>query len=133
MVVQRRQRHSHAGRFMTFGALASSCFVVALAFAPIYWIAFVLIMCAGVMHSIFLVISMTTLQLRVPPELRGRVMGIYTLTFSFIPLGGLLGGSIAELLDERWALSISATVFAVITVLVFLTQREVGGLRSVSP
>jgi MFS family permease len=84
---------------------------------------------AGVMHSVFLVISMTAIQMRLPSKYRGRVMGIYTISFALMPLGGLMGGNIAEILDERWALTISAAILAVIMAATFATQRELRTLR----
>jgi predicted MFS family arabinose efflux permease len=46
----------------------------------------------------------TTLQLRAPDELRGRVMGLYTLVYGGVfPIGSLLVGATAE----RWGVSVS--------------------------
>jgi hypothetical protein len=36
------------------------------------------------------------MQLSVPDRMRGRVMGIHTIGFSLIPLGGLFLGTLAE-------------------------------------
>ncbi|MDP6560658.1 MAG: MFS transporter, partial [Candidatus Binatia bacterium] len=38
----------------------------------------------------------TIVQLKLPDELRGRVMGIYGLTWDLMPLGGMIAGAIAE-------------------------------------
>jgi uncharacterized membrane protein len=50
------------------------------------------------------------LQTRVEDEFRGRVMGLYTITFfGFAPFGNLLIG----FLGEKLGLSIAMTLFAV--------------------
>jgi hypothetical protein len=38
----------------------------------------------------------TVLQLNLPERLRGRVMGVYGLTWDLMPVGGTLAGTIAE-------------------------------------
>lgn len=131
LVIGRRQRSNHIGKIMLGGTFMFSALVPAFAFAPTYPSALALIYLIGIFNSIFLISSMTSLQLRVPAQLRGRVMGIYTITFSLIPLGGMLGGGIAELLDERWAITISAIVLTSIVVFVFVTKREVRNLSGV--
>jgi zinc transporter ZupT len=56
-------------------------------------------------------------------------MGIYTISFALMPLGGLLGGNIAEIYDERWALTFSAGILMVIMVIAYITQSELRNLR----
>jgi len=52
----------------------------------------------------------TLLQTRVEDEFRGRVMGLYTITFfGFAPFGNLLIGY----LGETWGLGIAMILFAV--------------------
>ncbi len=128
LIIGRRQRSRHIGKIMLGGTFMFSALIPAFAFAPNFPLALLTIYVIGVFNSIFLISSMTGMQLRVPPQLRGRVMGIYTITFSLIPLGGLMGGGIAELLDERWAITISALVLSFIVLAVFVTQREVRDL-----
>jgi MFS family permease len=129
MLVPSLQRSNHAGKFMIGGAFVFTFFVTGFAFAPNYGAALLMIYCAGVMHSVFLVISMTAIQMRLPSNFRGRVMGIYTISFALMPLGGLMGGNIAEIYDERWALTISAVILAVIMIVTLTTQREIRTLR----
>ena len=128
IIIGKRQRSRHIGKIMLGGTFLFSLLIMAFAFAPNYYLAIAFMYFAGVANSIFLISSMTALQLRVPPELRGRVMGIYTITFSLIPAGGLVGGQVADALDERWAMTISAGVLSLIVAFVFLTQPLVRNL-----
>ena len=75
--------------------------------------------------SCFMISSMTVLQLRVPEELRGRVMGLHGIAFSLMPLGGLLAGYLASRTTEPLAVSLLATLFIAVVLLVTLTQRDV--------
>ncbi len=51
----------------------------------------------------------STLQLVVEPEMRGRVMALYTVVFiGSTPIGGPLVGWISEAYDPRWALALAA-------------------------
>jgi hypothetical protein len=38
----------------------------------------------------------TVLQVNLPNQLRGRVMGIYGLAWELMPVGGMIAGTIAE-------------------------------------
>lgn len=102
--------------------------VWAFAASPSYTVAIPMAFLVGLFSSVFLINSMTVLQMRVVDRLRGRVMGIHGITFSLIPLGGLFGGAIAEVVGVQAAVSISAGILASIVVLVALTQREVRNL-----
>ena len=73
----------------------------------------------GVFNAIFMVCSMSLLHLNVPENLRGRVMGIHTITFSLISAGALFLGIIAEFLTSSVAVMIAATILIIINSLIF--------------
>ena len=72
---------------------------------------------------------MTIVQLRVLNQMRGRVMGIYTITFSLIPLGGMMGGFVAEIFDERFAVTISAVILCLITILIMIYKPNIRNIK----
>ena len=84
---------------------------------------------AAMCTSMFLVSSMTVMQLAVPDRLRGRVMGIHGICFSLIPLGGLLGGAVATAASPPAAAALNAALLGAIVVLVAATQPSVRRLR----
>jgi len=127
-VASRLRGQRRLGRFMIGGSLLFTVFVSVFAFSPYFVLSLAAIFFAAMSNTVFFVSSMTTLQLRVPSNLRGRVMGIYTVTFSLIPLGGFMGGAIADSLDERWAVFIGAALLAAVVGIVALFVRE---LRSI--
>lgn len=75
--------------------------------------------------SVFMISSSTVLQLAVPEELRGRVMGIHTIGFSLIPLGGLFLGALAESAGAPTAVLIGAGVYLLCVVSVATLARDV--------
>jgi MFS family permease len=53
-------------------------------------------------------------QSYVPDELRGRVMGVYSLVFlGSMPLGALLAGSLAERLNEPLTVMLSSSLLLI--------------------
>ena len=78
--------------------------------------------------SMFMVSSMTALQLRVPDSLRGRVMGLYGAAFNLMVLGALFTGALATLIGVPTALAVGAFIVMSAAATVLLTQREVRGL-----
>jgi len=58
---------------------------------------FALLVVCGASMVVCIALCNTSIQQRVPDALRGRVLGIYTFSFSgFLPFGNLLGGILAE-------------------------------------
>lgn len=83
------------------------------AFAAAHLVPVSMAMLVGVGWS-FMVVANTSnamVQTMAPDDLRGRVMGIYTLMFfGGMPIGALMVGSMAELLTEPITLAINAVV-----------------------
>ncbi|MDA1258442.1 MAG: MFS transporter [Chloroflexi bacterium] len=98
--------------------------------SPLFFGSAALIMVASVFNSVFLITSMTILQLLVPANLRGRVMGIHAMTFSFIAVGGLFAGGLAQLVNASFAVGLSALVLLSAVLFVAATQPIVRTLRN---
>jgi MFS family permease len=79
-------------------------FPLALATAHHFVTAALVLALLGACQIFFTTGCNTTLQLTAPNALRGRVMGLYTVTFAgMTPFGSLLVGSIAEHVGVRAA------------------------------
>lgn len=92
--------------------LASACFSVLLAgvaLSPIFALSSALLVALGFAGISFATTANSLLQLNVPDELRGRVMSLYMLLFAgSTPIGGLLIGSVSDLMGVSAALLICA-------------------------
>ncbi|MEK9675055.1 MAG: MFS transporter, partial [Chloroflexota bacterium] len=128
LVVGRVRNHPRVGLIMIFGSLSFTALIATFAYTEIFSLGLVFLYFAGLANTIYFVIAMTVLQLRVPEQMRGRVMGIYTITFSLIPLGGMMGGYVASIYDERIAVIVGSGILASIFVLVATTQPVVRNL-----
>ena len=128
-VVGRIRSRSNIGYIMLVGSMVFAGAVIAFAFARSFYVSIGFLFIGGLANTIFFVVAMTVLQLRVPEHMRGRVMGIYTITFSFIPLGGVMGGVIASIYDERIAVALGAVILASIFLLVGITQPVIRNLN----
>ncbi len=124
LLVSRLSSRRRMGWMILGGSFVFATLTVLVAFSPAYLSSMALLLVAGVFNSVFFINSMTALQMRVPDQLRGRVMGIHGITFSLIPLGGLFGGAIADTWNVRIAIAVGAIVLAVIVAAVTATQRE---------
>ena len=138
LTVASLQRSPWLGRLM-FGSLGGAV-VALLAFAACvaffsgraagYPLALGCSMVAATCTSMFLVSSMTVMQLSVPDRLRGRVMGLHSICFSLIPLGGLLGGAVANAASPPFAAALNAAVLGIVVLAAAATQpavRRLGG------
>ena len=124
------QNSRHLGTAMLSAALTFCLFIycfAALTFVQlefVYLLALATVFCAAIFLSIFMVTSTTIMQLKVPNQLRGRVMGFQGMTYNMLPLGGLFVGYLASLLNAPMAIAISTSIFVIFVVWVLLTQDE---------
>ena len=121
-------RFNFRGKLLTFGSLGLP--VMMILFSQMRQLTFALIAVVGVGLGFMLVANATNalVQTLVPDQLRGRVMGVYTLIFfGAMPIGSLLAGTLASHLGEPMAVVISAAgllLFVLFVLLFFPTIRK---------
>ncbi|MEQ8858207.1 MAG: MFS transporter [Pseudomonadales bacterium] len=99
-----------------------------LAAAGLFAAALLTVFLGALCTSVFMISSMTVMQLTVPDRLRGRVMGIHTMGFSMMPLGGLLLGALAERLGAAPAVWAGSSIYLAVVIWIALRKRVVSGL-----
>ena len=90
---------SHArgkGHQAILGAIAFGLLLSAFAFSISFPLSLILALALGMSSQFYMTIISAILQMNLPNELRGRVMGIYGLTWDLMPVGGMIAGTIAE-------------------------------------
>ena len=97
--------------------------------AGAFWLASLFAVMTAAFSSVFLVSSMTVLQLKVPDKLRGRVMGIHSITWSMIALGGLIAGALASKFSAPVAVVIGAVIVLSSVILVTIRKLELLNLN----
>jgi len=81
---------------------------------------------------LFFSTSNTVLQTIVPDEMRGRVMGVWSLVFgAMIPLGSLEAGAVAHCGGTPFALAFGAIICAAsaLVTLLVIRRRQAGNSR----
>src|SRR5438094_9588021 len=90
-----------------------------------FYLAFAFLLVAGFGMLLFFSTSNTVLQTIVPDEMRGRVMGVWSLVFgAMIPLGSLEAGALAHWLGTPFALGFGAIICAVAAFVTLLVIRR---------
>lgn len=104
-------RFKFKGKLLAIGTFAFP--IVLLAFALVRWLPLSLLALVGVGIALILVLNLANalVQTLVSDPLRGRVMGIYSLTFlGLMPIGGLLAGAVAEHIGEPITVVLSSLI-----------------------
>tara|TARA_Y100001936_G_scaffold243132_1_gene281531 strand:- start:30501 stop:31637 length:1137 start_codon:yes stop_codon:yes gene_type:complete len=122
LIVAKVRKSNNVGKIMLMGSLLFCVSISFFSLVTTFYLAIVFLFIGGACNTIFFVIGMTVLQVRVPENIRGRVMGIYTITFSLIPLGGLMSGIVANIFDITVAVLVGSTILAIIFTFMFITQ-----------
>jgi MFS family permease len=91
--------------------------------SPALWLALPVLLLVGFSNTFYLTQVSTILQQRVPDQLRGRVMSLYSLCWNLLPLGGLVGGVLAAAVNARFAVLIGGAMVAA-NALLLLTSRR---------
>jgi MFS family permease len=123
-------RFNFRGKLLTYGSIGLP--ILMMVFAFMRWLPFSLLAMVGVGLAFMLVANTTNalVQTQVQDELRGRVMGVYTLVFfGAMPIGSLLAGLLASRLGEPPTVKLSAAGLLVFVLLVWLLFPKVRKLE----
>ena len=116
-LIQRR------GVAVLLGATALGLALMAFAYSPVIGLAVALLVGVGFCNTFYLTQVSTYLQQEVPDRLRGRVMSLYSLCWNLMPLGGLLAGVLASLVDARFAVLVGGGMVAANALLLLGSAR----------
>tara|TARA_B100000686_G_scaffold139676_1_gene147032 strand:- start:327 stop:1544 length:1218 start_codon:yes stop_codon:yes gene_type:complete len=105
------------------GAAFFGVFVLIFAISTNIWLSLGSLFLSGIFNSLTMITNQTILQTVVPDDLRGRVMGVFSLTYSLIPLGGLQVGILADFLGAEVAVVIGSVVVILFSLSLILKQN----------
>jgi MFS family permease len=109
------------GKLFTIGTFVMPVFLILLSFTRILPASFLALFGAGWGFMVIINLSNTLVQINVTDELRGRVMGIFTLTFfGLLPIGSLINGVIADQIGAPLTVQINAVILLAAAILLFL-------------
>jgi len=111
LVVASLPANTRRGLLLTIGNLAFPLFLVLFAFSTHFSLSLVLTLFIGFSFVWQNALANTLLQFVTPDELRGRVMGVYSMSFqTMFRLGGLQAGFVADWLGAPLSVGIGAII-----------------------
>lgn len=111
LVVASLPASTRRGRWLTAGNLGFPLVLLAAAANRSFLAAIFLMAGAGVMFVWQNALANTLIQVTAPDEVRGRVMGLYTMVIqAFMRLGALQAGLVADWIGARLSLGVGAAI-----------------------
>jgi MFS family permease len=75
-----------------------------------YSLALFLMFLMGIFNSTYMISIQSSLQMLVPDQMRGRVMGFYGMTWSIMPLSGMQAGALANFIGTTFAVPLAVMI-----------------------
>lgn len=121
----------HKGRILLGSALAFGGTVIVFALSPWYALLLAMEWVSAAGNEMFTVIGQSILHSEVPNEYRGRVMGIWGMTYTLAqPMGSMNVGFLASGIGASGAVAICATIACIIAIAGIGRDRVVRNLGS---
>ena len=98
-------------------------------FSHSYSLSLVTLVAVGLANAAYMTVNNTMVQSSAPPEVRGRVMAIFMVTFALMPLGTLPIGAVAEAVGPTAAVSGGALAVLVFIVAIAVLRPRVRRLE----
>jgi predicted MFS family arabinose efflux permease len=121
------QRILRPGKLMLTAATCMGVALMMFSRAPGMSVAIPMLALTGFCSTFYLTHVTMIIQQTVPDHLRGRVLSLYSLCWNLLPLGGLVAGALAAVVDARFAVLVGGALVSA-NALVLATSRR---LRSI--
>ena len=122
LIVGSLRDFQNKGIVLIGGAIAFGTLIILFGYSNWFPASLALVAFAGMSSSMYMILAQSTLQLLVPDHLRGRIMGLWGMTFNLLPLGGFYAGILASYIGAPGAVMIGGA--AVIAFAVFGAARD---------
>lgn len=113
------------GHSLLLTSLMYSVLLILFSLSRWFYLSLFLIFFVAMMDMLAKTVNQTLIQLLVPNELRGRVLGLYTLDRGFKPLGGFLMGAGASIFGAPLALSIGASICMFVALSLMFSAKRI--------
>ena len=130
LIIASLGRFDFKGRLLTAGSLTFPVLLLVFSAVRRLPLSIFVLIAAGIANIFIFNLANALVQTLVRDELRGRVMGLYSLTFfGFLPVGALWIGTLAENVGEMGAVVLSSTIMLLLCAAVAWTVPELRRLR----
>ena len=122
------QHSPHLGRVILAGAAGLSACILGFWLSVLngsFISAILFTTLSAAFGSGLMISTMTVLQMKVPDQLRGRVNGIHSMSYSMVPLGGLFLGMLSDSYSAPAAILFGANISLLFCVYVTLRKSVV--------
>jgi MFS family permease len=118
------------GRWLTTANLVFPILLMVFAFTVLFPVSLVLAFGLGIGFMLQFTLINTLLQTRVSDEMRGRIMGVYTLTiFGVGPFGNLVMGWLAQSWGLSLTIALSAAVALALSIVILIRIPVIAKLK----
>lgn len=122
-------RFRFRGRFLTAGAFSLPGLMIIFTLSSHLALSILILFIVGMAIIVVANLSNSLVQGLVDDFMRGRVMGLYSLSFfGFMPLGSLWVGQIAEALGERQAILLNSLLLLTFLIAIWLVVPKIKNL-----
>ena len=118
------------GRLMAIGIVAFGGFLVAFAWSRSLPLSLALFALGGVGMLVYDTTIQTLLQVVVPDEMRGRVLGFQTLMWGIVWSSGFLTGAIAEVIGAPATITLGSGLVVLVAAVLYPSVTRIGGPES---
>jgi MFS family permease len=116
------------GVFLIVSTIGYGGIVVSFAYSQWFIVSMLLVFSGSLVGSAYMSLNNTLLHMNVTDEVRGRVTGVYLITFGLMPLGGLPMGIVAELWGAPLAVAAGAVLSSMLTAVLALRSPRLRAL-----
>ena len=102
-------------KMLSLGTLSAGVSILLFALSPWYALSLILAACIGFSLVTYDTAINTLFQTLSSDSMRGRVLGIYGMTWGFTPLGGFAIGAIASIIGASFAVGFGAVIILAYT------------------
>jgi MFS family permease len=118
------------GKLLTIGSFVMPVFLILFSTTRDLTYSLIMLIGVGWGFMVMLNLSNSIVQTHVSDDLRGRIMGIYTLTFfGLIPIGSLINGALAEQFSEPVTIKINGLILMISAIFIWFKYPNLRGMR----
>ena len=101
------------GRLLSASTIVFSFALIVFSLSKIYWVSLAAMFFVGGTSVTSIALINTLLQMRTEDKFRGRVMGVFMITFAgFMPFGNLFAGTLAQVMGVSFAVFLGGLICA---------------------